>query len=275
VEALNLDALEQLVAQARAAADLPDPGESFTTFVRSAALFQVEHEGLQTILLSEEVSPPASELRDELFRIAETALESAIRNGVVRPEITTSHLQRLVCSVEHAVRLGDGTDRDLLLDVTEPPGAAQHLQPRRRGPGEQQREAQEHRQRREPPQRELGQERELQRRQLEGLAFEDHNLASKIHLKDARVDHRSGRLDDGPHRLLGNEGFVVQALVMMDVLLSQKSGFAGHDLGFPPPLTGEGDEMVEVCPHRRDEELAVILFRGRARLQRDESRTRA
>ncbi|MER7607881.1 TetR/AcrR family transcriptional regulator [Nocardioides sp. NPDC127503] len=117
VEALNLDALEQLVTEARAATEIPDPGEAFTTFVRSAALLQVEHEGLQTILLSEEVSPAARALRDELFSLAETALETAIRNGVVRPDITTSHVQRLVCGVEHAVRLGDGTDRDLLLDV--------------------------------------------------------------------------------------------------------------------------------------------------------------
>ncbi|MBG6097914.1 TetR/AcrR family transcriptional regulator [Nocardioides luteus] len=117
VEALNLDALEQLVAQARTAAALPDPGEAFTTLVRSAALFQVEHEGLQAILLSEEVSPAARELREELLRLAETALESAVRNGVVRADVTTSHVQRLVCGVEHAVRLGDGTDRDLLLDV--------------------------------------------------------------------------------------------------------------------------------------------------------------
>lgn len=117
VEALNIDALEQLVVQARAAAEIPDPGEAFTTFVRSAALSQVEHEGLQSILLSEEVSPEAAELRGELFRLAETALATAVRNGVVRPGITTSHLQRLVCGVEHAVRLGDGSDRDLLLDV--------------------------------------------------------------------------------------------------------------------------------------------------------------
>ncbi|WP_406031380.1 TetR/AcrR family transcriptional regulator [Nocardioides sp. NBC_00163] len=117
VEALNLDALEQLVARARTAAEIPDPGEAFTTFVRSAARFQVEHEGLQAILLSEEVSPAARALRDELFGLAETTLEEAIRNGSVRPDITTSHLQRLVCGVEHAVRLGDGTDRDLLLDV--------------------------------------------------------------------------------------------------------------------------------------------------------------
>ena len=40
-----------------------------------------------------------------------------MRAGAVRPEITVDHVQRLVCGAEHAVRIGDGGDRDLLLSV--------------------------------------------------------------------------------------------------------------------------------------------------------------
>lgn len=117
IEALTIEALEQLVEQARSAAAEPDPAEAFSLLVRSTATQQLEHQGLQTVLLSDDVSTEARGLREELFGLAETTLANAITAGAVRPSISIDQVQHLVCGVEHAVRLGDGHDRELLLDV--------------------------------------------------------------------------------------------------------------------------------------------------------------
>lgn len=117
VEALNITALEQLVDEARTAVADPDPARAFTRLVRRTATRQLRHPGLQTVLLSDEISPEARGLRDELFDLAQSALETAVAAGAVRPDVTLDQVRRLVCGVEHAVRLGNGDDRDLLLDV--------------------------------------------------------------------------------------------------------------------------------------------------------------
>ncbi len=117
VEALTIAALEELVAEARTAAADPDPSRAFSQLVRSVATMQLEHEGLQSVLLSDEVSSTAHDLRTELFDLARTVHTNATAAGVVRPGISFDQVQRLVCGVEHAVRLGDGSDRDALLDV--------------------------------------------------------------------------------------------------------------------------------------------------------------
>ncbi|ACZ31459.1 regulatory protein TetR [Xylanimonas cellulosilytica DSM 15894] len=117
VEALTLGALEQLVDEARAAAAEPDPARAFTRLVRETATRQLEHQGLQAVLRSDEISSAARGLRDELLDLAQTTLTNAIAAGAVRPHLSFDQVQRLVCGVEHAVRLGDGSDRDQLIDV--------------------------------------------------------------------------------------------------------------------------------------------------------------
>jgi AcrR family transcriptional regulator len=117
VEALSLEALEQLVELARATASDSDPAAAFSRLVRHGATQQLEHEGLQAVLMADEVSPEAQGLREELVRHAESTLAAAIAVGAVRPGFSIDQVQRLVCGVEFAVRLGDGRDRDLLLDV--------------------------------------------------------------------------------------------------------------------------------------------------------------
>ncbi|NYF11524.1 AcrR family transcriptional regulator [Leifsonia sp. AK011] len=117
VEALNTDALEQLIELARAASEIDDPGEAVATLVRDSVGVQLQHDGLQATLVSADVSPTVSALRDELLTAAGVVLDRAVRSGAVSERITIGHVQRLVCGVEHAVRLGDGADRELLLDV--------------------------------------------------------------------------------------------------------------------------------------------------------------
>ena len=117
VEALNTDALEQLVVLAHAASEIDDPGEAVATLVRDSVAVQLQHDGLQATLVATDVTPAVSTLRDDLLTTANAVLERAVRSGAVSEKITIGHVQRLVCGVEHAVRLGDGADRELLLDV--------------------------------------------------------------------------------------------------------------------------------------------------------------
>ncbi len=117
VEALNTDALEQLIELGRAASQIDDPSEAVATFVRESVAVQLQHDGLQATIVAVDVSPAVTALRTELFSVAGEVLDRAVSDGVVHEGITISHVQRLVCGVEHAVRLGGGADRDLLLDV--------------------------------------------------------------------------------------------------------------------------------------------------------------
>lgn len=117
LEALNVDALEQLVELARAAVQAPSPGEAFLGLVRDGAALQLERDGLQAVLTAPDASDQVVRLREELTRLVGVALAAAVAEGRVRPDVTVEHLQRLVCGVEHAVRLGAGRDRDLLLDI--------------------------------------------------------------------------------------------------------------------------------------------------------------
>ena len=117
LEALNLDALKELVEIARDAAEGPSAGSAFAGLVKRGAEMQISCDGLQTVLIADDVSPEFRVLREELVRLTDVALEAAIREGRIRPEISIGHVQRLVCGLEHAVRLGDGRDQELLIDV--------------------------------------------------------------------------------------------------------------------------------------------------------------
>ncbi|MFC7375886.1 MULTISPECIES: TetR/AcrR family transcriptional regulator [unclassified Brachybacterium] len=117
IEALSFDALEQTVDLARTAAEEPDAGRGFVRFLRGAVRTQLEHEGLQQMWFADDVSTEARALRAELFDRAGALLDAAVAAGAVRPDLSIGQVQRLVCGVEHAVRLGNGQDQDLLLDI--------------------------------------------------------------------------------------------------------------------------------------------------------------
>lgn len=117
VEALNTDALEQLIEVGRSASEIDDSGEAVATFFRESVAVQLQHDGLQATIVAADLSPAVRALRTELFAVANSVLDRAVREGAVDDDITLDHVQRLVCGVEHAVRLGDGADRELLLEV--------------------------------------------------------------------------------------------------------------------------------------------------------------
>jgi len=117
VEALNVDALAVLLDHARAAAALEDPADAFADFVRHAVALLVEREGLQDLIVLPPASPAVAELVGELHVTSAALLASAQVAAVVRADVTVGHIERLVCGIEHAVRLGEESDRALLMDV--------------------------------------------------------------------------------------------------------------------------------------------------------------
>ena len=55
--------------------------------------------------------------RTRVFDGYAAVLARAQRDGLARDDLTAPQLQRLVCGLEHAVRLGAPSDRDVLLDI--------------------------------------------------------------------------------------------------------------------------------------------------------------
>jgi len=74
-------------------------------------------DGLKELLIAEEVSAEVRALRDEFRHAASVALDAAIRERRVRPDISIEHIQQLACGVEYAALLGDPSEHSLLLDV--------------------------------------------------------------------------------------------------------------------------------------------------------------
>ncbi|WP_218054095.1 TetR/AcrR family transcriptional regulator [Microbacterium sp. 3J1] len=117
LEALNLDALAELADRAHEVAASESPGAAFVELVKRGAELQIARDGLKEVLISDDVSAEVRDLRDSFRRSATIGLAAAVAEGRVRSDITLEQIQRLVCGVEYAVRLGDGLDRPLLLDV--------------------------------------------------------------------------------------------------------------------------------------------------------------
>lgn len=122
VEALSIDSLTRLTTAATAAADEPDSFAALRRFLGVALDLQLHDAGLEAVLTDLARADPAvhsecTAARAEVFAGYATVLTRAQRDGVVRADISPAQLQRLVCGIEHAVRLGDAADRGVLLDV--------------------------------------------------------------------------------------------------------------------------------------------------------------
>ncbi|WP_125130239.1 helix-turn-helix domain-containing protein [Microbacterium sp. 10M-3C3] len=122
VEALSIDSLRRLGAAAHDAAAEPDPLVALRRFVDDALALQLADPGLQAVLVELERADPAvhtecSAARAQVNAGYAAVLARAQAAGAVRPNLTATQLQRLVCGVEHAVRLGTPDDRPVLLDI--------------------------------------------------------------------------------------------------------------------------------------------------------------
>lgn len=118
VEELTRDALDGLGDLARRALDDPDPGRAFESVLRGVVGLHVEAGGLQAVLLAaEDVSPEVAATKATVLGELGEVLARAQRAGAVRPDLSAAQVERLVCGVEHTVRLGPPEDRDVVVDI--------------------------------------------------------------------------------------------------------------------------------------------------------------
>jgi AcrR family transcriptional regulator len=118
VEALSIDTLERMLSIAQAATREADTETAFVEFLDSALTLQLQDGGLQAVLLS-----PADEeeavraIKSEIFAAFDGLLQRARGAGLVRADLSITQLEHLVCGIEHAVRVGEPTDRQLFLEI--------------------------------------------------------------------------------------------------------------------------------------------------------------
>ncbi|WP_214105585.1 TetR/AcrR family transcriptional regulator [Acrocarpospora catenulata] len=118
VEALSIETLRHLRDLAESASREPDPYVALRRSLEGALELQLQDGGLQTLIVAPETLGEESRaLRAEVDAAHAQILTRAQREGAVRSDVTTEQLQRLVCGLEHAVRLGAPGDGPLLLDV--------------------------------------------------------------------------------------------------------------------------------------------------------------
>ncbi|MDF2509178.1 MAG: TetR/AcrR family transcriptional regulator [Microbacterium sp.] len=117
LEALNEDALVELEELSRGVTESASPATAFVELVQRGTELQISRDGLRDVLISDDVSPETRRLRDSFRRSATIGLQAAIAEGRIRPDVSMEQIQRLVCGVEYAVRLGEGKDRALMLEI--------------------------------------------------------------------------------------------------------------------------------------------------------------
>ncbi|WNG52050.1 TetR/AcrR family transcriptional regulator [Archangium minus] len=112
LEALVNEHLEALLDKAHAAEASEEPWSSLRRFLRAALDLQLADIGLAEILNApRDAHARTSQLKAELFATSGRLLARAQRAGVVRPEVGAEDIQRLMCGIEHAVRIGGGERR--------------------------------------------------------------------------------------------------------------------------------------------------------------------
>ncbi|WES65994.1 TetR/AcrR family transcriptional regulator [Microbacter sp. GSS18] len=117
VEALATDTLVRLHELARMAEAETDPGKALEDLIRATVALQLEDGGLQRVLLAADVAPETRALRRDVHARLAGVLDRAVAAGVVRPDLTPTRVQHLLCGVEHAVRVGSPDDRDFYTDI--------------------------------------------------------------------------------------------------------------------------------------------------------------
>jgi AcrR family transcriptional regulator len=122
VEALSIASLDRLGEAVGAAEREPDPVAAFEGFVATALELQLSDDGLEAVLNDIARTDPGlhsacAAARVRVFDGYAMVLDRARRAGAVRADVSPEQLHRLVCGIEHAVRLGARADRDVLLGI--------------------------------------------------------------------------------------------------------------------------------------------------------------
>lgn len=122
IEALSSDSLARLRDAADAASEEPDPHRALQGFLGDALDLQLADAGLEAVLSDIARTDPVvhsecAAARLSVFAGYSAVLDRAQRAGVARADISPAQLHRLLCGIEHAVRLGAPADRTVLLDI--------------------------------------------------------------------------------------------------------------------------------------------------------------
>jgi len=109
-----MEGFERLLSEAWAAADDDDPGRGLDRLLRYGLRCQLEDAALAAVLRSSEsVCARTSELWADLSEAVGRLLRRTREAGALRPEIGADDIRRLLCGVEHAVRMGDGAPDEI------------------------------------------------------------------------------------------------------------------------------------------------------------------
>ncbi|MEV0329376.1 helix-turn-helix domain-containing protein [Micromonospora echinospora] len=119
LEALAAQSLETLVATAVAAAREPDVGTGLAALLRAGLRIQLSDPALAEVLAAvDAVCAETLDLSRDLAAAIATLLDRARTEGAIRPDLTADDLRRLLCGLQHAVRIGaTDDDADRYLDI--------------------------------------------------------------------------------------------------------------------------------------------------------------
>ncbi|MFP2904431.1 TetR/AcrR family transcriptional regulator [Pyxidicoccus sp. 3LFB2] len=107
LEALVSEHLQALLDTAREAEASDEPRAGLQRFLRALLDLMLADIGLAEVLnATRDAHPQTSQLKAGFLAATEQLLERAHRSGVVRAEIRADDVRRLMCGLEHAVRIG-------------------------------------------------------------------------------------------------------------------------------------------------------------------------
>ena len=118
IESLAAQSLQSLVGEATAAAARPDVAAGLANLLRAALQCQLSDPALAEVLAASDAAClETMDLSRELRGAIGQLLDRARAGGVIRPDVTADDIRRLMCGVQHAVRIGPATDADRYLEV--------------------------------------------------------------------------------------------------------------------------------------------------------------
>ena len=127
-EALSAERFRELVGEAQAAAEAEDALAGLHRLLRFALVRALEDTGFAAVLESAaDAEAHTSQLKAELDRAVAHLLDRARMTGAIRRDIEADDVRRLLCGIEHAVRVGDNDPvrseiyLDVLLEGLRPP----------------------------------------------------------------------------------------------------------------------------------------------------------
>ncbi|MFC5663723.1 TetR/AcrR family transcriptional regulator [Kitasatospora misakiensis] len=127
-EALSAERFRELVGEAQAAAEAEDALAGLHRLLRFTLACALEDAGFAAVLESAaDAEAHTSQLKAELDRATAGLLDRARLTGVIRRDVEADDVRRLLCGIEHAVRVGDSDPArteiylDVLLEGLRPP----------------------------------------------------------------------------------------------------------------------------------------------------------